>query len=62
LQILVEHGADVNRRAQSDVTALIDACTNGHVDIAKFLLENGSLASQSASPIGSRTLLTDPCN
>lgn len=41
-KILLEHGADVNRRSQNGNTPLIAAANSGHADVAKVLLIHGA--------------------
>jgi ankyrin repeat protein len=41
-RVLIEAGADVNRRCEHGRTALHMAAAWGHADVAKMLLENGA--------------------
>src|SRR4030095_10504636 len=40
--VLVAAKAEVNSRDPNDVTPLIEAISNNHVDVAKFLIEHGA--------------------
>lgn len=42
VQLLVSHGADVNRRDTDTWTPLHAACAEGHCDIVRILLANGA--------------------
>ena len=42
VQVLLEHGANVNHQAEGKETALMQASASGHVEVVKILLENGA--------------------
>ena len=41
-KLLLEKGAAVDAKDKNGVSALMMACTNGHVDAARLLLEEGA--------------------
>ena len=41
VNVLLDHGADVNAKMKDGATALIAACRRGYTDIVTLLLENG---------------------
>jgi len=43
VHLLLDHGADVNAKAQSQWTALHFASSCGHVEIAQVLVQRGAL-------------------
>ena len=42
VQLLVEHGANVNHTTKTNSTALRSACYNGNLDMARYLVEHGA--------------------
>jgi len=46
VQILIEHGADVNYKSSFKHTPLFNACIRGNLEIAKLLLEKGAKINQ----------------
>ena len=43
VQLLLDHGAEVNAQSQAGNTALIYACCGGYEDVVKLLLDYGAL-------------------
>ena len=57
VQLLLEHGADVNARQADDFTPLHEAAQNGLPDVTQWLLERGAsinprLSSSGKTPLG----------
>ena len=48
--VLLEHGADVNKRTAAGNTALTEAALGKHPDVVKLLLASGADASVTANP------------
>lgn len=45
IELLLEHGADINARNQYGSTALIKAASHGHIDVMKILIQAGADAN-----------------
>lgn len=42
VQLLIERGANVNNMGGADLTPIMNAATNGHIEIVKLLNDNGA--------------------
>jgi len=50
VQVLLEHGADVNLRGEEGLTALHDAISNQHFEVMELLLKYMGITSMSSHP------------
>ena len=49
MRLCLEHGADVNWANEEGETVLYDACADGHVEVARLLLDNGAEVDRAVS-------------
>ncbi|NXU51918.1 PPR27 phosphatase, partial [Turnix velox] len=60
VQLLVKHGADIHQRDEQGWTPLHMACSDGHADIARYLMSLGASAEATTDDGETPSDLIDP--